>query len=190
MSTLTCELLGTTTIFASKILRKSSQKQSLNLSTFWLLSWTPFSVSLASRSCLFDDQKSLKSLPYPTWGAQDLAQGSQDALMMLQERAKEALGSPRRHFVTDFGLNFGANSTRFSTSRHLDALQASISLSTLSRTRHTVHKHMFVRSTQLHALHKLGETKKPNVLIWLYQPKYPINVLSISPCITLDDPSI
>ena len=109
MSTLTCELLGTTTIFASKILRKSSQKRSLNLSPFWLLFWTPFSGSLAARSRLFDDPKSRKSLPYPTWAAQDPAQRSQDALMMFQERAKEALGSPRRHFGSDFGLNFGAN---------------------------------------------------------------------------------
>ena len=85
--------------------------------------------------------------------------------MMPQERAKDALGSTLDHFTTDFGLDFESISTQFSTSRHLGAFQATISLSITHKTRHTVHKHMFFWSIQLHDLHKQGETKEPNALI-------------------------
>ena len=87
---------------------------------------------------------------------------------MPQERAKDALGSILEHLGTDFGLDLGSIATQFLTSRHLGALQATISLSITHKTRHIVHKHMFFWSIQLHDLHKQGETKEPNALIWLY----------------------
>ena len=102
---------------------------------------------------------------------------------MPQERAKEALGSILEHFGTDFGFNFGSISIRFATSRHLGALQATISASIINETRHTVHKHMFVWSIQHHDLHEQGERNEPDALIGLYQLKHPIKVVSISPCI-------
>ena len=116
VSTLTWQLLWTTTIFNSKIARKSSQKRSPKLITFWLLSWTLLFVDLASQTL-------------PFWASKIHEMVTTTHL----ERIRPCQGAPRRSYDArracqrgswidfgplgiDFGLDFGSISTRFKTS--------------------------------------------------------------------------
>ena len=116
VSTLTWQLLWTTTIFNSKIARKSSQKRSPKLITFWLLSWTLLFVDLASQTLPFLSLKNPWNGHHNPSGAHKaLPRGSKTLLWCPKGVPKTLLD---RFWTTwdRFWLNFGSISTRFKTS--------------------------------------------------------------------------